>query len=156
MDPNLELVVRVVDEISDHNIIIEQTFGDKELLQVFDISVTLNGQTVRPSGTIIISIPIPTELLYGFENHQIVYISKDGTATVMPSTVEGNMIWFETDHFSDYGIIADAVSPDTDTVQESIPKTGEYYVLFSLGFFVLSASIILLVYFLMIRRKIVR
>jgi hypothetical protein len=153
LDPNLELVVEEVDEASDHNLVIEQTFGDKKLLQVFDISLMLDGQKVQPSGTIRVSIPIPTELLDGFENHQIVYISEDGTATVIPSTVEGNMIWFETDHFSDYGIIADAVSSETDTDKESIPKTGEDSVLFSLEFFVFSAILILFV-FLLKRRKI--
>lgn len=156
LDPNLELVVEKVDEASDHNLIIEQTFGNKKLLQVFDISLMLDGQTVQPSGTIRVSIPIPTELLDGFENHQIVFISEDGTATVIPSTVEGNMIWFETDHFSDYGIIADAMSSendtDTDTDKENIPKTGETTMPLGLGFFIFSTGFILL----KIRRKIVK
>ena len=104
---------------------------------LYDITLEADGVPVQPNGTVKVTVPVPQ----GMEATDIaVYrINDDGTKTLIVSTVEGNNIVFETNHFSLYALvdktskatastsagtstnsIADAVTP----LAEALPTNG--------------------------------
>jgi len=101
---------------------------DKKIVQLYQIQLLLDGKPVQPDGNIRITLNI-TENAKDFRDLQIVYVTEDGTVTIIPSEQEGNEIVFTTDHLSYYGVIGTSVQADT------YPKTGDntspvpYYVL---------------------------
>lgn len=68
----------------------------------FDITLEKDFVKIQPNGKVRVSIPIP--IGYDKEHLTIYRITDDGVRTALPSTVEGDRIVFETDHFSLYVI----------------------------------------------------
>ncbi len=84
--------------------------------RLFDIYVTLDGETIQPNGYVLVGIPLPEG--YSTEMTKVYYVSpEDNSLTELPGSYfyEG-YIWFQTDHFSSYAIVDESVEiekPDT-------------------------------------------
>ena len=71
---------------------------------VYDITTTVNGNAVQPSGMVLIKMPIPAG--YNPATLVVYYLPNDGSAPEkMNCYVEGNYVCFETNHFSEYAIV---------------------------------------------------
>lgn len=82
---------------------------DQQIAQLYDIKLLLDGQVIQPNGMVKITLTLTDEQA-NYTNLQIVYVSDDGTATIIPSTINGKEISFTTNHFSYYGIIGTPVN----------------------------------------------
>ncbi|SDI89069.1 InlB B-repeat-containing protein [Proteiniclasticum ruminis] len=139
-DPNLKLVVEEVKlgalkDTADKNLLTIRK--NKEILQVFDISLLLNNVEVQPDGIIRIYLPLSTELKNSYKDLEVIYVAEDGKITVMPSKVEGDYLVFETDHLSYYSIIGTKIN--------ALPSLGEETSSAALGFLLLAVGLCLYV-----------
>ncbi len=109
---------------------------------VFDIDILdENGQAVQPAGLVSITADIPD----GFDKDKIsVYrMSDDGkTCYKMESTVNGDKVLFDTDHFSIFVIAQDA---DGTAMMSQAPRTADEAPLAALGFVVASAMMAIVI-----------
>ncbi|SHF23120.1 YDG domain-containing protein [Alkalibacter saccharofermentans] len=131
-DLRTKLVVRSVMDTLDLAIMqkfalsVEGVAEGQEIVDLYDIKLMLEGQSIQPEGMIKITLTLTDEQA-NFTNLQIVHIAEDGTITIIPSTVSGKTISFIIDHLSYYGIIGtpakDPVPKEKDLVD--IPRTGE-------------------------------
>lgn len=69
---------------------------------IFDLSLEKDGSKVAFNGKVTVSLPIPD----GYEKSRLAvfYISDDGEKSEIPCTVNGDILTFETDHFSTYAL----------------------------------------------------
>lgn len=107
------LVTDTVDpaDIDAYNIKIQGLSDGKELVDLFDIHLLLNNAPIQPDGTVRVKIKL-TEAQLAYEDLEIIYIDDEGNITIIPSTIKDGYIIFETDHFSNYGIIGTPVVPE--------------------------------------------
>ena len=84
-----------------------------EKFTAFDIKLTVDNRVVQPTGKVTITIPIPA----GYDKSKLViyYIAADGTKTEMASTISGDTIIFETDHFSTYALAQKGSNTTTES-----------------------------------------
>lgn len=81
-----------------------------------------DGNPVQPNGKVRVGIPVPAG--YDTARLAIYRIAADGTRVEYTVTVEGDMAYFETDHFSLYALAEKAES--TDAVSgAATPHTGD-------------------------------
>ena len=79
--------------------------GAAKPLGMFDLSLLLDGATVQPGGTVVVTLPAP-DLAAEYDHIIVVYIASDGSYEECKTTVnEDGTISFETDHFSKYAVI---------------------------------------------------
>ena len=108
---------------------VKKELADKNIRFITDINVLDgNNNVVKISDTKMkIRIALPEDLK-GYDKYEVVYIVNDEIKETLPAAVENGYIVFETNHLSQYGIIATntvngTTSPNTgDTTS---PKTGE-------------------------------
>lgn len=86
---------------------------------MFDISVTVNGESVQPNGKVLVKIPLPKG--YNPNKCVVYYVAADGTMEELETYhVKDGYVWFETDHFSYYAVTQeDDDSKDTDNWMNS-------------------------------------
>lgn len=77
----------------------------------YDITLTLNGETIQPNGNVKISLPIPDG--YNKEKLIVYRIQESGEKIEYDVKVEENYATFETNHFSTY-ILAEFTENSTD------------------------------------------
>ncbi len=76
-----------------------------EVLDVYDISLMLDGATVQPGGKVEVTLPAP-ENAADFDMLQVVCIDDEGNVTPCETRVNADgTVTFVTDHFSHYAII---------------------------------------------------
>ncbi|WP_449078138.1 InlB B-repeat-containing protein [Ruminococcus sp.] len=117
---------------------VKKELADKNVKFVADINVLDgNNNVVKISNTKMkIRIALPEDLK-GYDKYEVVYIVNDEIKETLPAAVENGYIVFETNHLSQYGIIAtntgngttspktgDTTSPNTGNGTKS-PKTGD-------------------------------
>ena len=117
---------------------VKKELADKNVKFVADINVLDgNNNVVKISNTKMkIRIALPEDLK-GYDKYEVVYIVNDEIKETLPAAVENGYIVFETNHLSQYGIIAtntgngttspktgETTSPNTSNGTKS-PKTGE-------------------------------
>ena len=109
---------------------------------VFDIDILdENGQAVQPAGLVSITADIPD----GFDKDKLsVYrMSDDGKACYkMESTINGDKVLFDTDHFSIFVIAQDA---DGTAMMSQAPRTADEAPLAALEFVVASAMMAIVI-----------
>ena len=88
----------------------------------FDISLESGGAKIQPNGKVQVSIPIPAG--YDKTRLTIYCIADDGAKTELPSSVNGNTITFETNHFSTYVVAEKAVAHKIGNHSQLDEKTG--------------------------------
>ena len=100
---------------------VKKELADKNVKFVADINVLDgNNNVVKISNTKMkIRIALPEDLK-GYDKYEIVYISNGEIKETIPAAVENGYIVFETNHLSQYGIIA----TNTDNGTKS-PQTGD-------------------------------
>lgn len=104
-----------------NSIEVKKGLADKNVKFVADINVLDgNNNVVKISNTKMkIRIALPEDLK-GYDKYEVVYIVNDEIKETLPAAVENGYIVFETNHLSQYGIIA------TNTVNETkSPQTGD-------------------------------
>ena len=99
---------------------VKKELADKNVKFVADINVLDgNNNVVKISNTKMkIRIALPEDL-QGYDKYEIVYIVNDEIKETLPAAVENGYIVFETNHLSQYGIIA------TNTGSGATPQTGD-------------------------------
>ena len=117
---------------------VKKELADKNVKFIADINVLDgNNNVVKISDTKMkIRIALPEDLK-GYDKYEVVYIVNDEIKETLPAAVENGYIVFETNHLSQYGIIAtntgngttspntgDTTSPNTGNGTTS-PKTGD-------------------------------
>ena len=90
----------------------------KQMAELYQIQLLLDGKPVQPDGKISITLKV-TEKMKSFKALQVVYVTEDGTVTIIPSEQHGDEIVFMTDHLSYYGVIGTPADADT------YPQTGD-------------------------------
>lgn len=116
---------------------VKKELADKNVKFIADINVLDgNNNVVKISDTKMkIRIALPEDLK-GYDKYEVVYIVNDEIKETLPATVENGYIVFETNHLSQYGIIATntgngTTSPNTGdttslkTGDTTSPKTGD-------------------------------
>ena len=85
---------------------VKKELADKNVKFIADINVLDGNNVVKISNTKMkIKIALP-EALKGYDKYEVVYILNDEIKETIPATVEDGYIVFETNHLSQYGIIA--------------------------------------------------
>ena len=85
---------------------VKNELADKNVKFIADINVLDGNNVVKISNTKMkIKIALP-EALKGYDKYEVVYILNDEIKETIPATVEDGYIVFETNHLSQYGIIA--------------------------------------------------
>ena len=109
---------------------VKKELADKNVKFVADINVLDgNNNVVKISDTKMkIRIALPEDLK-GYDKYEVVYIVNDEIKETLPAAVENGYIVFETNHLSQYGIIATntgngTTSPNTGNGTTS-PNTGD-------------------------------
>ena len=91
------------------------------------------------------------ESLRGYDKYQVVYIKDGKIVEEMPTKIEGNYIVFETDHLSEYGIIASNNEKTQGAVDKTQnPQTGDNIIIFSV---ILAIAVIGLTVSIIITKK---
>ena len=100
---------------------VKKELADKNVKFIADINVLDgNNNVVKISDTKMkIRIALPEDLK-GYDKYEVVYIVNDEIKETLPAAVENGYIVFETNHLSQYGIIATNTGNGTTS-----PKTGE-------------------------------
>ena len=100
---------------------VKKELADKNIRFITDINVLDgNNNVVKISDTKMkIRIALPEDLK-GYDKYEVVYIVNDEIKETLPAAVENGYIVFETNHLSQYGIIATNTGNGTTS-----PKTGE-------------------------------
>lgn len=100
---------------------VKKELADKNVKFVADINVLDgNNNVVKISNTKMkIRIALPDDLK-SYDKYEVVYISNGEIKETIPATVENSYIVFETNHLSQYGIIATNTGNGTKS-----PKTGD-------------------------------
>ena len=109
---------------------VKKELADKNVKFIADINVLDgNNNVVKISDTKMkIRIALPEDLK-GYDKYEVVYIVNDEIKETLPAAVENGYIVFETNHLSQYGIIATntgngTTSPNTGNGTTS-PNTGD-------------------------------
>ena len=108
---------------------VKKELADKNVKFVADINVLDgNNNVVKISDTKMkIRIALPEDLK-GYDKYEVVYIVNDEIKETLPAAVENGYIVFETNHLSQYGIIATNTGNGTTSPNigdTTSPKTGE-------------------------------
>ena len=108
---------------------VKKELADKNIRFITDINVLDgNNNVVKISNTKMkIRIALPEDLK-GYDKYEVVYIVNDEIKETLPAAVENGYIVFETNHLSQYGIIATNTGNGTTspkTGETTSPKTGE-------------------------------
>ena len=108
---------------------VKKELADKNVKFIADINVLDgNNNVVNISDTKMkIRIALPEDLK-GYDKYKVVYIVNDEIKETLPAAVENGYIVFETNHLSQYGIIATNTGNGTtspNTGDTTSPKTGE-------------------------------
>ena len=70
---------------------------------IFDITLEKGGETVQPTETVQVSIPVPEHM--ESKRCKVYHIGDDGVATDMNATYRDGRMVFNTDHFSYYAVV---------------------------------------------------
>ena len=95
-------------------------YDNYHIATLFDIRLLLGNQVVQPDGPVTVGIPVPA----GLQGRSllVVRINDDGTVTEFTTKQVGNLLFFTTDHFSRYAILADnEANPDTGEAVTNTP-----------------------------------
>lgn len=108
---------------------VKKELADKNVKFIADINVLDgNNNVVKISDNKMkIRIALPEDLK-GYDKYEVVYIVNDEIKETLPAAVENGYIVFETNHLSQYGIIATNTGNGTtspNTGDTTSPKTGE-------------------------------
>lgn len=112
------------------NFVLTDTAGK---FTAFDISLENGGAKIQPDGKVQVSIPIPAG--YDRERLTVYHIAEDGTKTELLCAVTGDVITFETDHFSLY-VVAEKAT-DNNALSG---KSGNLALWIILGFVLVAAT----------------
>lgn len=105
----------------------------------FDITITVNGEEIKLSGSVYVKIPVPVG--WNGSDCKVYRKEENGKYTDMKAKATGNFLSFVTDHFSEYVITTEDLSEEggdtgTDTEPEVTASPD-----FSGGFSVPEASV---------------
>lgn len=88
-----------------YNANINAAMNGKEIAQIYDITLKLDGSPIQPKGDVLVDIAVANSLKGRYSDLQVAYISDYGDVTIMPHSLATQKISFLTDHFSKYAII---------------------------------------------------
>ena len=111
---------------------------EKNLKAVFDINVVSNaGDIIKIEDNKMQIRILLEESLRGYDKYQVVYIKDGKIVEEKPTKIDGNYIIFETDHLSEYGIIASNNEKTQGAVDKTQnPQTGDNVLAFGIIFVV--------------------
>ncbi|MDR1565154.1 MAG: leucine-rich repeat domain-containing protein, partial [Oscillospiraceae bacterium] len=83
------------------------------VFKLYDISLSLEGEEVQPSGKIRVTLPVPEG--YVLSTASVYYINAFGKPSQVPSVLKNGSLVFELEHLSLYAVV-DAIEDDSDTI----------------------------------------
>ncbi len=105
--PDVELKVITITDVQSINNA-NALLGDTETVKnLYDISLTKDGEKVQPEGMSEVKIPCDNE------NAKVYRVEDDNTLTEMKSNYQDGFIVFNTDHFSLYIVAEEKKAPET-------------------------------------------
>lgn len=115
LDPQTKLAMTVVKPTDKQKESVKLVAKNAEILSLYEINLLLKGAIIQPNGMVKVTLTLTDNQMKNFKDFNIVYIDAEGNASVLKSTVAGNKISFETDHFSSYGIIGTPISSGSES-----------------------------------------
>ncbi len=102
--PTTELTVDKIDP-SGYEVADFAVGGHIKSVNYYDINLLRNSQKIQPNGTVYVKIKIPEGVTP--EKCRVYHVTKDPVDPLVrfSSTLDGNYIVFETDHFSEFAVI---------------------------------------------------
>ncbi|MBQ8014814.1 MAG: leucine-rich repeat protein, partial [Clostridia bacterium] len=102
--PTTALTVDMLDP-SDYETANFAVGGHIKSVQYYDINLIRDGAKVQPGGTVFVKIKIPSDV--SPEKCRVYHVTEDPVDPLVrfASTLDGNYIVFETDHFSEFAVI---------------------------------------------------
>ncbi len=116
-DVNL-VVTKITNKAGNTYKLLEEKVGIDKLLELYEITLVRNNSTYQSDRYVKIKLPLPSELA-GRTDLKIAHFKDDGTVEYIKPAIKDDILEFETDSLSYFGIVtADAVADtgtDTDT-----------------------------------------
>lgn len=127
----------------------ESLQGVTDKFCAFDISLENDGVKIQPNGKVKVTISIPV----GYDKNKVAvyYIDNEGSKEKLLSTINGEQISFETDHFSTY-VIAEVLTNTNEVEDENNTNPMGWIIPVSIGAVVLVGGGVCL-YIFKIRKK---
>lgn len=98
----LEGVSLKATSLTEHALVTKALQSITNKFMAFDITLMKNGAAMQPNGKVRVSIPMPKG--YNKDTLEVYYVNEKGEATLLPHVMNGEMVTFETTHFSIYAI----------------------------------------------------
>lgn len=99
------------------NLIVESLKDISDKFVAYDITLTSSGVAIQPNGKVKISIPVPSD--YDKTKIVVYRVAEDGTKTKYDTTIDGDYVIIETDHFSTYVVAENNIAVDEETTTET-------------------------------------
>lgn len=107
-----------------YNANINLTLQGKELAQLYNIELKMDGATIQPDSNILVDIELAGNIKGRYSNLQVVYISEYGDVIAMPHALEYDKVSFVTDHLGQYAIVGSATY-SVPGYETEVPQTSD-------------------------------
>lgn len=129
---DIKAKIEFADEVSNDyklevtQIDVSKELADKNVKFIVDINLIYGEEVLEINGfRMKIRIALPDDL-QGYDKYEVVYIRNgEIIKDTIPATIEDGYVVFETDHLSQYGIIATNTSVPADDDDNNAPKTDD-------------------------------
>lgn len=143
------VVTRVMNKADNTYKLLEDKVGSGKLLELYEISLVRNNIAYQPDGFIKIKLPLP-DGLKGRTDLKIAHFKDDGTVQYIVPVIKGDILEFETDSLSYFGIVtadagADGIKDSgsqAESLDKNTPNTGDEWNYLSIFLLVASSGVI--------------
>jgi hypothetical protein len=103
---------------------VQKTSASKEIVHIYDISLLLDGEEIKPNGAVKITIPLDDEMKK-YVDLKVVYITDTGEVIEVESEITENGISFITDHFSYYAVVGTSKEVVSEAEKPELPEMND-------------------------------
>ena len=134
-----------VDDLSEEKEKYSDQVDNYDILSLYDVSV-YNGkkQVEMKNGHYTIKIKLD-DSDKSYQSYKVIYVNEDKVAEYLDATIEDGYIVFETSHLSQYGIIAEEITPVVEAIQPRKITLMDLFKVSILGGFILISSLLILI-----------
>lgn len=122
---------------------ISKTFDGRKMLSLYEITLKKDNDVIKPSETLNVTVQIPSEIFNSNRTFAVAYINDNGDVQEVPTTIRGNKMTFETNHFSKYAIVG-----QTSKVSPNPPTSDKTSIIF------ITATLLSAIFILTLKKKI--
>ena len=134
-----------VDDLSEEKEKYSDQVDNYDILSLYDVSV-YNGkkQVEMKNGHYTIKIKLD-DSDKSYQSYKVIYVNEDKVAEYLDATIEDGYIVFETSHLSQYGIIAEEITPVVEAIQPRKITLMDLFKVSILGGFIIISSLLILI-----------